>query len=220
MSEAGAVERMERMYRWQRDIYDLSRKYYLWGRDRLVADLALAPGESLLEVGCGTARNLVAIAERYPRTRLFGFDASRSMLEVGRAKVTAAGLDGRIALAHGLAGSGEERRLFGQEEGFDRIVFSYSLSMFDDPAAAIASAHRALAAGGRLHVVDFGLMQGLPAPLRALLRHWLASFHVHPSDAPRAALATLAETEGGRLAVRDLAGGYARLLHLTLARPA
>jgi S-adenosylmethionine-diacylgycerolhomoserine-N-methlytransferase len=209
---------MERMYRWQRHIYDLSRKYYLWGRDRLIAELALQPGETLLEIGSGTARNLVAIAERYPETRLFGFDASTSMLEVGRAKVEAAGFDARVSLVQGLAGRGDERQLFDRPQGFERIVFSYSLSMFDEPAAAVTSAHRALAPGGRLHVVDFGLMQGLPAPLRAALRRWLESFHVHPSDGPRATLEALAVAEGARLDVRELAGGYARLMHFTPAR--
>ena len=210
---ADAADRMERMYRWQRHLYDASRKYYLWGRDRLIDELALGPAETLLEAGCGTARNLVAIAERYPGARLYGFDAAEAMLEVGRAKVGAAGLDGRIRLAFGLAGDGRERERFERARGFDRVVFSYSLSMFDDPAAAIASAHAALAPGGRLHVVDFGLMTGLPAPLRAVLRRWLASFHVTPSDVPRATLATLAERTGAPLDVRDLAGGYAQLLH-------
>ncbi len=208
-----AADRMERMYRWQRHIYDASRKYYLWGRDRLVDELALRADETLLEVGCGTARNLVAIAERYPGARLYGFDAAEAMLEVGRAKVDAAGLGGRVTLAFGLAGDGRERERFGVTGGFDRIVFSYSLSMFDDPAAAIASAHAALAPGGRLHVVDFGLMGGLPAPVRAGLRRWLASFHVTPSDTPRATLAELARRTGAPFAARDLAGGYARLLH-------
>jgi len=208
-----AADRMERMYRWQRHLYDASRKYYLWGRDRLVDELALAPDETLLEVGCGTARNLIAIAERYPGARLYGIDAAAAMLEVGRAKIEAAGLGGRIHLAFGLAGDGEERARFDLARGVDRIVFSYSLSMFDDPAAAIESAHAALAPNGRLHVVDFGLMGGLPAPLRATLRTWLASFHVTPSDVPRATLAALAERTGAPLAVRELAGGYARLMH-------
>ena len=205
---------MERMYRWQRHVYDLSRKYYLWGRDRLVAELDLGATETLLEVGCGTARNLVAIADRYPGARLYGFDASQSMLEVGRAKVEAAGHGDRTRLAFGLAGESDERALFDRPEGFDRVVFSYSLSMFDDPAAAVRSGHAALAPGGRLHVVDFGLMADLPSPLRAGLRRWLESFHVQPSDTPRAALAAIAEATGARLEVRDLAGGYARLMHL------
>ena len=216
MSEAirgDAAARMERMYRWQRHLYDASRKYYLWGRDRLVDELALGADETLLEVGCGTARNLVAIAERYPGARLYGIDAAAAMLEVGRAKVAAARLEPRVELAFGLAGDGRERARFGVERGFDRIVFSYALSMFDDPAGALESAHAALAPGGRLHVVDFGSMAGLPAPLRAGLKAWLASFHVHPSDVPRATLARLAERHGATLEVGDLAGGYAQLLH-------
>lgn len=207
-----AADRMERMYRWQRHLYDLSRKYYLWGRDRLVSELGLGPHETLLEIGCGTARNLIAVAQRYDGARLYGFDASESMLEVGRAKAEAAGLGGRISLGFGLAGAGDERRLFDRDDGFDRIVFSYSLSMFDEPAEAVVSAHAALAPAGRLHVVDFGLMQDLPAPLRALLRRWLLAFHVHPSDVPRQTLERLSAETGAALEVKELAGGYARLM--------
>ena len=57
---------MDRVYRHQRYIYDLTRKYYLFGRDRLIRELDLKPGERLVEIGCGTARNLVRIARRYP----------------------------------------------------------------------------------------------------------------------------------------------------------
>jgi S-adenosylmethionine-diacylgycerolhomoserine-N-methlytransferase len=64
-----------------------------------------------------------------------------------------------------------------------------------------------------MHVVDFGLMHGLPAPLRAALRSWLASFHVTPSDVPRATLAALAARTGAPFEVHELAGGYAHILH-------
>ncbi|TVQ29040.1 MAG: methyltransferase [Geminicoccaceae bacterium] len=209
---ADAAVRMERMYRWQRHIYDASRKYYLWGRDRLISELDLGPEEHLLEIGCGTARNLIVIAERYPEARLYGFDAADAMLEVGRAKVAKAGLDDRIRLAFGLAGTGIERVLFDRPEGYDRIVFSYSLSMFDDPTGAIDSAVAALAPGGRLHVVDFGVMQGLPAPLRWLLVRWLESFHVHPSSAAHDRLAERRAADGAALDFQELAGGYAQLM--------
>ena len=33
------AETMDRLYRYQRFIYDLTRKYYLFGRDRLIAGL-------------------------------------------------------------------------------------------------------------------------------------------------------------------------------------
>ena len=54
---------MDRIYRHQRYIYDITRKYYLFGRDRMIRELDLKPGDRLVEVGCGTARNLVRIAK-------------------------------------------------------------------------------------------------------------------------------------------------------------
>jgi S-adenosylmethionine-diacylgycerolhomoserine-N-methlytransferase len=49
--------------------------------------------------------------------------------------------------------------------------------------AAIERALAGLAPGGELHVVDFADLAGLPAPLRAGLRRWLAAFRVEPLDA-------------------------------------
>lgn len=71
---------MDSIYRSQRHIYDLTRKYYLFGRDRLIAGLDLLAGGSVLELGCGTGRNLALIARRWPGAELFG-------LEIGRAHV-------------------------------------------------------------------------------------------------------------------------------------
>ena len=73
------------MYRYQRHIYDLTRKYYLLGRDRLIAGLDVPPGGTVLEVGCGTGRNLVLAARRYPAARLFGLDISAAMLDTAQA---------------------------------------------------------------------------------------------------------------------------------------
>ena len=94
---------MDQVYRHQRYIYDLTRKYYLFGRDRLIRELALRPGERVVEVGCGTARNLIAIARRYPEARLFGLDASQEMLKTAAESIRHAGLEGRITLALGYA---------------------------------------------------------------------------------------------------------------------
>ncbi|MEP4422552.1 MAG: methyltransferase domain-containing protein, partial [Nitratireductor sp.] len=67
---------MDANYRFQRHVYDLTRKYYLLGRDRLVDALQVPAGGSVLELGCGTGRNLVRVARRYPHARLFGLDIS------------------------------------------------------------------------------------------------------------------------------------------------
>ena len=78
MDDAGAL--MDRMYRHQRHVYDLSRKYYLAGRDEAIARLKPARGDTVLEIGCGTGRNLVKAAGAYPQARFFGLDVSREML--------------------------------------------------------------------------------------------------------------------------------------------
>ena len=63
---AEATDRMNRMYRRQRHIYDGTRRYYLLGRDQLIANLKPEAGANVLEVGCGTGRNLVLAPRRFP----------------------------------------------------------------------------------------------------------------------------------------------------------
>lgn len=169
---------MDRVYRRQRHIYDITRKYYLLGRDKLIRELALAPGESLVEIGCGTARNLVKIAQLYPEARLFGLDASQEMLKSASETLEKAGLGGRIKLAHGYA-EALSPAMFGEEQPFDVGLFSYSLSMIPDWKQALDAACAALAPTGRIQIVDFGDLTGLGVG-RALLLAWLRLFHVAP----------------------------------------
>lgn len=170
---------MDRIYRWQRSFYDLTRKYYLFGRDSLIRDLNLSPGESLIEIGCGTARNLIAIAKHYPGTRLYGLDASAAMLETAQKAVSRAGLGDRIRLTQGYA-EALSPSMFGLEKGFDHAMFSYSLSMIPDWKQSLVAANRALVSGGALHVVDFGDLAGMGALGRSILLAWLDLFHVAP----------------------------------------
>jgi S-adenosylmethionine-diacylgycerolhomoserine-N-methlytransferase len=170
---------MDRVYRRQRYIYDFTRKYYLFGRDRLIAGLALGPGSNLVEVGCGTARNLIAIARRYPGARLFGLDASQAMLETAARSVERAGLATRITLRLGYA-EHLTPGLFGERQPFDCAIFSYSLSMIPDWKKALNAASQGLSPGGQIHIVDFGDLAGLGVLPRSLLLKWLALFHVAP----------------------------------------
>ena len=72
---------MNRMYRHQRHIYDASRRFYLLGRDTLIERLNPPAGGHVLELGCGTGRNLVAAARRYPLAAFYGCDISSEMLK-------------------------------------------------------------------------------------------------------------------------------------------
>ena len=77
-------ERMDRRYRYQRHVFDLSRKLILFGRDRAIAALRLGEARSVLEIGCGTGRNLQRMAEAHPALRLTGIDISEQMLKSAR----------------------------------------------------------------------------------------------------------------------------------------
>jgi S-adenosylmethionine-diacylgycerolhomoserine-N-methlytransferase len=172
---------MDKVYRHQRHIYDLTRKYYLLGRDRLVRDLAAKPGETVVEIGCGTARNLIKIAEAYPGTRLFGLDASAEMLRTAGEAIERARLSDRVVLAHALA-EDLTPALFGLDKPFDHAIFSYSLSMIPDWRGALHRGAQCVRPGGYVHVVDFGDLRALPSFASSALRAWLRMFHVAPRD--------------------------------------
>jgi S-adenosylmethionine-diacylgycerolhomoserine-N-methlytransferase len=169
---------MDRIYRRQRHIYDFTRKYYLFGRDRLIDGLDLKPGARVLEVGCGTARNLARIAKRRPNVRLYGLDASSQMLVTAHQALAPYP---RVKLVQAYA-EDLSPGLFGETEPFDVILFSYSLSMIPDWKAALRAAIGALAPDGSLNIVDFGDLKGLLPLIESALRAWLGLFHVAPRD--------------------------------------
>ncbi len=174
-----AARHMDGIYKYQRYIYDATRKYYLLGRDRLLDELQPGDGQTVLEVGCGTGRNLILAARRYPKARFYGFDISSEMLTTARNSIARAGLSDRITVAQGDATNFDTQELFGVA-GIDRVFISYTLSMIPPWQEAIPQAVAALAPGGSLHIVDFGQQNGWPRWFRALLFAWLAKFTVHP----------------------------------------
>lgn len=206
----GAAGLMDAMYRHQRHIYDASRKFYLLGRDRLIAGLAPPPGGTILEIGCGTGRNLIKIAQAYPGRPCFGLDISAEMLATARQSVRRAAMSDRIMLAQADATGFDPQALFGQA-GFDRIVISYALSMIPPWRGVVEEALRRLSPGGELHIVDFGDQAGLMAPFRAVLNRWLGLFHVTPRGELAAVLTELAAAGDGAVRTASLHRGYAVL---------
>lgn len=209
MSLAAGGELMDRIYRRQRHVYDLTRKYYLLGRDRLVDRLEPATGEAVLEIGCGTARNLIRAARRYPQARFYGIDISVEMLATAREEVARQGLAHRIELARADATDFDPARLFGCPV-FQRIFVSYALSMIPGWRQVLARALGCLAPGGELHVIDFGGQERLPAWFRSSLRGWLGLFHVLPRDDLEHELSTLALRHGGYAVFERPSRGYAQ----------
>jgi S-adenosylmethionine-diacylgycerolhomoserine-N-methlytransferase len=209
-----ATIRMNRMYRRQRHIYDGTRRYYLLGRDQLIAGLQPAAGATVLEIGCGTGRNLILAARHYPDAKFFGIDVSTEMLTSAIAAITRHGLNGLIRVAHGDATAFNPQAIFGIA-AFDHVMISYSVSMIPDWKAVLERAALSLKNGGRLHIVDFGSQERLPRMARSLLRRWLALFDVTPRDNLENTLKMLADSSGAALRFTRPFRGYAQYGVLT-----
>lgn len=139
-------------YRWHAKFYDITRWAFLFGRRELILD-ALgrlpAPGR-ILEIGCGTGKNLLALAEAFPEAEIIGLDLSRDMLDQAAPKLARFG--SRVALRC----QAYEGPISGDDPKFDLIVFSYSLSMINPGFDAVLAACREdLSPRGSVAVVDF-----------------------------------------------------------------
>lgn len=209
-TEPDAAGHMDGIYRYQRYIYDATRKYFLLGRDRMLRGLAVPPGGTVLEVGCGTGRNLILAARHYPAARLYGFDISSVMLDTARRSIARAGLSDRITLALGDATVFDPAAMFGVAT-FDRVFVSYAVSMIPPWRAALPAAMRAVGPAGALHVVDFGQQEQLPRWFKSGLSAWLARFSVEPRGDLEGEMAKVAAASNASLRFERLYRDYAQL---------
>jgi len=224
---------MDRMYRLTRHVYDITRRYYLLGRDRMLERVVTARNTATLEVGCGTARNLIRLAQRPEPGQLYGLDASHEMLETAAASIektlgiAAASAEARlkgsragrttpeqavlepIILRQGLAEQLDAQRMFGRDEPFDTIFFSYCLSMIPTWPGAIDAAMANLRPGGHLLIVDFWDQKDLPGVFAAGLKRWLAMFHVHYRPEVHDAIVDLGTSGRGDVQFESVARRYA-----------
>ena len=197
--------RMDAIYRRQRHIYDVTRRFILPGRDRLIRDLAVPDGGSVLEIGCGTARNLGMAARLFPAAKLYGIDLSDEMLRTARRKIGTSS----ITLAQADATAFDPAALFGTPL-FDRVFLSYALSMIPGWREALSNALGCVAPGGRLSVVDFGQLEGWTPVVRAALFSWLARFTVEPRADLEDVMRELAEADAATLTFTRPLRGYAQ----------
>lgn len=204
-----ATRQMNRMYRWQRHIYDATRRYYLLGREQLIIGLRPSVGATVLEIGCGTGRNMVLAAERYPQARFFGVDVSTEMLTSAISAVSRRGLTARIRFAHGDGTAFDPQALFGIPL-FDHVIIAYSLSMIPEWQRVLQAAASCLKPGGQLHVADFGRQECLPSIVRTLLFRWLAIFAVTPRYDLERVMAAMAASSGASLEFERPFRGYAQ----------
>lgn len=116
-----------------------------------VADLLAqqAHGESVLDLGTGTAQIPIELCIRDQSCRVMAVDAATHMLELARYNIEAASLIDRIQLCHADAKS------LPFDNGFFAVVMSNSIvHHVPQPAAVVAEAIRVTATGGLLFFRD------------------------------------------------------------------
>jgi len=202
-----AFEKMDKMYRHQRYFYDLTRKYYLLGRDRLLREMKIADGENILEIGCGTARNLIILAKKHGGAHFFGLDASLEMLKTAQRKADAKHLE-NVTLKPALADTFSFDDTFGLNQPFDACFFSYAVSIIPPWRESIENALRNLKAGKSLYIVDFYDQKNLPVWFQKTLKNWLKQFHVKYPKELLPFLENLERQGFGRLKITPLYRRY------------
>ncbi len=210
--------KMDNIYRFQRYIYDLTRKFYLFGRDTIIREMKISPGDTILEMGCGTARNLIQLAQRYPHAHFYGIDASSEMLRTANQKIKRKGFENTIQVKHALAEDVDYQSTFELKKPFDIVFFSYSLSMIPAWQQALKCAFNNLKDEGDLFIVDFWDQGKLPHWFQKVLSVWLSWFHVHPDSTIVDHAKGLVPYTASDIEIDSILGRYAMKIHMVKSK--
>jgi S-adenosylmethionine-diacylgycerolhomoserine-N-methlytransferase len=145
-ADAFGLEALARFYRLHARVYDWTRPLLLFGRTAAIRALDARPGQTVLDVGCGTGFSLPRLAAS--GAKVIGIEPAPAMRMRALARVAGRGLQVDL-----------DPRPYGSHADYagraDGILFSYSLSMVPPYREVLARAARDLKPGGRIAVVDF-----------------------------------------------------------------
>ncbi len=144
--EAG--ETYNKLSKW----YDLLAGYWeRKPRDIGLRMLGVKEGEKVLEIGFGTGRAIISLAESVGNSgRVYGIDISSGMHEVAGSAIMKADLSERVEFI-----CGDAIELSFETNFFDAIFMSFTLELFDTPEIPIVlqECNRVLKKNGRICVV-------------------------------------------------------------------
>jgi ubiquinone/menaquinone biosynthesis C-methylase UbiE len=133
---------------------------------RLVEQADPAPGQRVLEIGCGTGNLLLLVKRLHPGVVATGLDPDPKALARARRKAERAGL--AVTLDQGFAGE-----LPYPDASVDRVLSAFMFHHLDpdERRAALREVRRVLVPGGSLHLVDFGGAVGRSGGLHGRLAY-------------------------------------------------
>lgn len=141
-------------------------------RDAYVGLLGVAPGERVLDVGCGSGAVTRTLAQRVaPSGRAIGMDTSPAILKVAGELANEAGLGAMIEFKEG-----DCRALPFPDASFDVVVAATTLSHVPDASRGLTEMIRVTRPGGRVGVFDVdGDLTMFTHPDRELTRKIVAA---------------------------------------------
>jgi demethylmenaquinone methyltransferase/2-methoxy-6-polyprenyl-1,4-benzoquinol methylase/phosphoethanolamine N-methyltransferase len=144
--------------------YDLLDPLVSPARRKLIELADPAPGEDVLDVGCGTGTLAITIQHKVSPGRVHGIDASAEMIETAKKKAAKAraDIDLRVALIESLPF---------QDNSFDLVTSSLMLHHLPDDLkpTGLAEIRRVLKPGGRFLAMDLvAESHSLPGHLRSI----------------------------------------------------
>jgi len=154
-------EEIRDVYQKRAGTYELAiRLYYLLGfpvgryRRLVVEALAPRPGDTIIEIGCGTGMNFPLLQEKIgPDGRIIGIDLSEAMLEQAEKRINAAGWS-NVELVHSSAADYEF------PDGVDGIIATGVLTYEPDYDEVVQRGAKSLAPGKRWAVFDYNMPTG------------------------------------------------------------
>jgi ubiquinone/menaquinone biosynthesis C-methylase UbiE len=156
-------EHLIETYRKKAKHYDTTSRFYpapgypqRAQRLRAVQALGLCPGDSVVDIACGTGLNFPLIEDAIgPAGRIVGVDLTDAMLAQARARIETNGWS-NISLVQADAAD------FDFPTEVDAILSTYALSQVPECAEVIAHGAAALSGGGRWVVLDLKVPANTP----------------------------------------------------------
>jgi len=155
-------------YRKRAANYDFTANlYYLFGyrewayRRMAVETLKLKPGDTVLELACGTGINF-SLFQRYigPTGRIIGVDLTDAMLDQAKKRVASQGWENVTLIQH-------DASTYQIPPNMNAVFSSYALSLFPDTKQVLMNIANSLAPGSCLTLIELQIPKYWPS--------WIAS---------------------------------------------
>ena len=134
----------------------------VFASQRLIEMCRVTPGQTVLDIGCGTGYTACLLAKRY-EARVVALDIISSVIEAARQRASKVGVSDRVSLLQGDA-----HNLQFPDDTFDHVI-SESLLVFCDVGRVCSEVYRVLKPGGRFGDNELTLLAPPPDELVDLL---------------------------------------------------